>query len=1221
MATDFASLKIEVDAKDTVKANAELDKLAQQGTKTEKAMLGLSSAARSLGIALSAVGIASFIKKGIDALDTLNDLSLKTGIAAGKLAGFQLAAKQSGTSIDTFAHAVNVLSVNMANNSKQFQKLGVDAKAPEEAFLQMVGVLGRVKDQQTKAALAQQVFNRSWQELAPLMAMGESELRKVVIQGEKLSGVTTQAAKDADQFNDQLEIMTSWLGSLSIKIAGPVISTLNEFANNLRNTTSEAVTFLNVMRGISDFAMNRKSLSGAQAEFNTLQEQISAQEKRIKGLSSLNKSSSSSSGIDISTETKKLNDLYAAQDIVINKIGESTKQLGEERKKTLDPQTVSDFIGTTEKASEASSKSVKSVKGLSAAYEELGPSSDLYFENLQKQKDALASIEDQYLRLTLSARDYYALTLTKQVIAPSDQGPMLEKFDQIGQIEATNAAKQSLDSYIASIDTANQSLSSLGATSSSVFDSALGGISAMAGAFQSMTDVLQQNTARLVENGKQQKTALSINDRTKYNKLIVEEKNLNAANYNASLAGVRQIAGATASMFGENTKARKTFHAVEMGLGAIEIAQTIKGLAARGAEAILTQGKGDPYSAFFRIAAMTAIVGGIIAAAGGSFKGSSASAPSTAQGTGTVLGDSTAQSESVNKTFELLKDIHAEEYAELRGINSGIKSLTSAIKSTLANIFQTGGVGNIEVGGLGKQLSGLGQLVENGITEPLGAILKNVPVIGGIISGISNFVFGSTKKSIEGGGLSFGDIDIAKILQGAQINAQQYTTVKTEKKGFLGGLFGGNSTSFEDVFSPLDKSVTSALTLVFSSAANVMLGLAQQLGEGLSAQVQKYVIAPFKIDLKDLNAEDAAKKLNAVISSTLDKMTADIFGKLIAKYQELGEGLLETAIRIVAQMAVVRDALVKGGGSLSKNAIEISNDLIKAAGGIAEFQGQFATYYDKFFTETEKQVNIQKQLTANFTELNLKLPESRREYRKLIQSLDLTNVKNRERYSMMLRLAGVADDYYSVIEETAKKQRDRIIEIRNEWKGLTDSIYNEIRKIRGEAAPKTTQASFNDFMKEVLLARGGSKQSARALPGLAEAVLAKGKESSRTGLEFIQLQLKVANALELAASTLNKRFSIKTPKFADGGVHDGGFRIVGERGPELEYTGPSRIFSANDTGSMLDNRPLIAEIRALRNEVSNLKSATESTAYNTRKTSDILRNVTQDGQSILTTAA
>ena len=41
------------------------------------------------------------------------------------------------------------------------------------------------------------------------------------------------------------------------------------------------------------------------------------------------------------------------------------------------------------------------------------------------------------------------------------------------------------------------------------------------------------------------------------------------------------------------------------------------------------------------------------------------------------------------------------------------------------------------------------------------------------------------------------------------------------------------------------------------------------------------------------------------------------------------------------------------------------------------------------------------------------------------------------------------------------------------------------------------------------------------------------------------------------------------PAFAAGGFHSGGIRLVGENGPELEVTGPSRIYNANDTSAML----------------------------------------------------
>ena len=60
--------------------------------------------------------------------------------------------------------------------------------------------------------------------------------------------------------------------------------------------------------------------------------------------------------------------------------------------------------------------------------------------------------------------------------------------------------------------------------------------------------------------------------------------------------------------------------------------------------------------------------------------------------------------------------------------------------------------------------------------------------------------------------------------------------------------------------------------------------------------------------------------------------------------------------------------------------------------------------------------------------------------------------------------------------------------------------------------------------------------------------------------------------------------------FATGGDHTGGLRMVGERGPELEATGPSRIFSNKQTSKMFSNPELVEEIRGLRSEVSGLRS-------------------------------
>lgn len=98
--------------------------------------------------------------------------------------------------------------------------------------------------------------------------------------------------------------------------------------------------------------------------------------------------------------------------------------------------------------------------------------------------------------------------------------------------------------------------------------------------------------------------------------------------------------------------------------------------------------------------------------------------------------------------------------------------------------------------------------------------------------------------------------------------------------------------------------------------------------------------------------------------------------------------------------------------------------------------------------------------------------------------------------------------------------------------------------------------------------------------------------------------------------------------FAKGGFHSGGLRLVGENGPELEVTGPSRIFSAEQTRSILEGgdnaqlvpllRALLQEQQALREEVANLRIEARATASNTGKTARHLDRMEADGLTVRT---
>ncbi|OIQ32302.1 MAG: hypothetical protein BM562_05385 [Alphaproteobacteria bacterium MedPE-SWcel] len=74
-----------------------------------------------------------------------------------------------------------------------------------------------------------------------------------------------------------------------------------------------------------------------------------------------------------------------------------------------------------------------------------------------------------------------------------------------------------------------------------------------------------------------------------------------------------------------------------------------------------------------------------------------------------------------------------------------------------------------------------------------------------------------------------------------------------------------------------------------------------------------------------------------------------------------------------------------------------------------------------------------------------------------------------------------------------------------------------------------------------------------------------------------------ANQLETLRAQIRDLGGI--PAFARGGAHQGGARIVGERGWEIETTGPSRIHSHAESVAMLDNRPLAKGVEELSRHV------------------------------------
>ncbi len=118
-------------------------------------------------------------------------------------------------------------------------------------------------------------------------------------------------------------------------------------------------------------------------------------------------------------------------------------------------------------------------------------------------------------------------------------------------------------------------------------------------------------------------------------------------------------------------------------------------------------------------------------------------------------------------------------------------------------------------------------------------------------------------------------------------------------------------------------------------------------------------------------------------------------------------------------------------------------------------------------------------------------------------------------------------------------------------------------------------------------------------------------------------QARYLRGLEMVGNTSAlKRLGI--PGYASGGYHPGGARMVGERGREIEITGPSMILSNPITEAIMGRRgndgaasaAVVDELRGLRSGLDNLRAEVRAVVVQTAKAADIWERVTPGRNSI-----
>lgn len=158
-------------------------------------------------------------------------------------------------------------------------------------------------------------------------------------------------------------------------------------------------------------------------------------------------------------------------------------------------------------------------------------------------------------------------------------------------------------------------------------------------------------------------------------------------------------------------------------------------------------------------------------------------------------------------------------------------------------------------------------------------------------------------------------------------------------------------------------------------------------------------------------------------------------------------------------------------------------------------------------------------------------------------------------------------------------------------------------------------ANLNSTMLRALAtgAAGGSGAASANTPGnnasivdgLYQSILGRDPDSAGAAYWAGQLQSGAIDYAAVAAAIeRDAKINGELPAFAMGGMHRGGLRLVGENGPELEVTGPARIYSNSQTAAMLGGSggDTAAEVRGLRADLAGMTDALKSVAKHTMQT-------------------
>ncbi|NHZ62608.1 hypothetical protein [Massilia genomosp. 1] len=324
------------------------------------------------------------------------------------------------------------------------------------------------------------------------------------------------------------------------------------------------------------------------------------------------------------------------------------------------------------------------------------------------------------------------------------------------------------------------------------------------------------------------------------------------------------------------------------------------------------------------------------------------------QGTGTVLGDDTAKSESISKSLEIMEQNSSRELGYQNSMLVALRNIESSLGGAAKGIFQTAGL------------------------------------TGGSAFGTTNTAtkstFGSDKSTtITDTGIKFSGT-LGQLRAGGGKGTQYEDVTKTSD----GGMFHGNSSRSNTNVKALADSAMKPFTLIFDNMGDLLVGAGVKLGAdsaGLTKAINQIGI-DFAVSTRELKGQDLVDALSAGVSVAFDKVTAAVFPQ-IEGFQKVGEGMGETLVRVAANYSALDHVLASIGmtfGATGMSSLRAREDLITAAGGMDKFAEVASGFAENFLTEAERLAPVQKFVTSELAAMGFASVKTRDDFKAAVLS-------------------------------------------------------------------------------------------------------------------------------------------------------------------------------------------------------------------------------------------